>query len=476
VKAATSALVAATALLAACTSLPGARPLPAAVAPTVAAAWQAPLPPAAATATAADHRFWWAQFDDPLLPALIDSALAASPSVSSAANRIAQARATRVAAAAVLVPQFGATAGASRGRIEPATPTIDTLSAGLQASWELDVFGAGRAGRDAAQARLEGTQAAWQGARIAVAAETATSYLALRACEAQLALTALDSRSRTETARLTELTADAGFRAPADAALARASAAQGRNLELLQRARCEQLLKGLVALTARDEAGLRGQLSAGTGRLPQAEPPAVTTLPAALLQQRPDLAEASRQVAAAAADEAQRVAQRWPQVSLSGSVGGLRISTDAGSVSGSTWSLGPLTVSLPIFDAGRRAADVVAARAAYDDAVLQLQAGVRNAVREVEDALVQLDSTGQRRADAAVAAEGFEASLRAAEARYRTGLGSLFELEDARRSALLARAALVELERDRAVAVVALYRALGGGWNEDSVAAATPVR
>jgi len=436
--------------------------------PIAASAWQAPLP---ASERAADLRRWWAQFDDALLSQLIDAAQAASPTVSAAANRVEQARAARTAAGAALGPQASATASVVRGVSDPATPLATTTSAGLQASWELDVFGAGRAARDAAQARLEGAQASWHDARISVAAELASSYVELRSCEAQRELTQLDTTSRTETTRLTELTAKAGFRAPAEAALARATAAQGRTLLTQQQAQCDLLVKSLVALTAIDEPALRQRLAASSARLPQATPIAVASLPAALLQQRPDLANAARQVAAAAADAQQRSAQRWPQLSLSGSVGRMHIATGAATLSETTWSIGPLTVSLPLFDGGRRAANVVAARAAYDDAVLQLQASLRTAVREVEDALVQLQSSASRGDDTSAAAADFEAALKAADARYRGGLASLFELEDARRSAVAARSSVIALQRERLAAWISLYRALGGGWDASALTA-----
>lgn len=450
---------AATAGLAACASpgLPDAVPPPA-----VASAWQSPLP---AVDRAADLRLWWAQFGDPLLSDLIDAAQLASPSVSAAGNRIAQARAARTAASAALGPQAGATAALSRGSGESGAGAATSASVGLQASWELDLFGAGRAARDAAQARLEGAQAGWHDARIAVASELASSYVELRSCEAQRELTRLDAASRTETARLTGLSAQAGFRPPSEAALARASAAQGRTLLSRQQAQCELLVKSLVALTARDEAALRQQLAAASGRLPQAAPIAVASLPAALLQQRPDLVAAAREVAAAAADQTQRSAQRWPQLSLSGSVGRARVASGAGTFGDATWSMGPLSLSLPLFDGGTRVANVEAARAAYDDAVLQLQARLRTAVREVEDALVQLQSTGERGEDTSAAAADFEASLKATDARYRGGLGSLFELEDARRNAVVARSTIVALQRERLGAWISLYRALGGGFD-----------
>lgn len=462
--------IAAAALLSACAGT-----VPRVDTPPVAPAWQAPLPAVTADASPAALVPWWTRFDDPSVAAIVQAAQQASPDLSSATARIAQARLARVAAGAALLPAVDGSAGISRGRSDPSLPIARTANAGLQAAWEIDLFGANTAGRNAAQARLEGAEATWHATRVAVAAEAASTYVALRACEAQLVQTDIDAASRNESARLTELSANAGFQAPADAALARASAAQGRSQQVQQRAACATLVKGLVAITAIDEPALRQQLAARTATLPKAADIGVAAVPAALLQQRPDLFLAAREVAAAAADEAQAQADRWPRVSLSGSIGRVRVSTSEGSLTGNIWSVGPLQVTLPIFDAGRRAANAQAARAAYDNAVVQYQASVRTAVREVEEALVSLDSTGARASDATVAVDGFEASLRATESLQRSGLANLFDLETARRSAVTARIARIDLERERLQAWVTLYRALGGGWSEElRIAAAGP--
>jgi outer membrane protein TolC len=157
---------------------------------------------------------------------------------------------------------------------------------------------------------------------------------------------------------------------------------------------------------------------------------------------------------------------------LGGSIGPARFATGAGSSSGTLWSIGPLAVSLPLFDGGRRRADTEAAKARYDESLAVYQGKLRSAVREVEEALVGLQSTAERSGDALTASEGFEASYRATEARYKGGLASLFELEDSRRTAVQAQAALIELQRERVAAWIALYRALGGGWSAGAAQAA----
>lgn len=458
------------AALGGCASLPaGDSPTPIVVPAATPAAWQTPLPH---QGELTDLARWWAQFDDPLLARLIDSAQGVSASVSSAGSRIARSRATRVAAGAALGPSLSAEASAVRGTNSSGAPNpASSLAAGLNAAWELDLFGGNAAARNAAQARLEGAQMQWHEARVSVAAEVAAQYTSLRACEAQLVQVRLDSASRAETARLTGLSAKAGFQPPANAALSRASAAQGNIQATQQAAQCESLVKGLVALTGSDEPALRNALAARSGVIAQPAAIGVPAVPAALLRQRPDLGNAERELLAASFDTTQAQAARLPRVSLNGSIGAARVSAggignNGGTDSDSTWSLGPISVSLPLFDGGTRRANVVAARARHADATVQYNAKLRGAVREVEDALLALQSTAARSVDAQAAAEGFALSLRATDARFKGGLASLFELEDARRSAVLAQTTLIDLQRERVAAWIALYRALGGGWSD----------
>ncbi len=452
------------AVLAGCGGLPATAPsaVPAVAAP----AWQAPLPH---QGQATDLLKWWSQFNDPVLLGLIDSAQKVSPGLASARLRIEQARAASVAAGAGRLPQLDAVAGASRARSEAGGTVANVAQAALQSSWEIDLFGAVSAGADAGQARLQGAQASWHAARVSVAAEVASTYLALRACEAQLQELQTDVQSRAETARVTDRSAQAGLLAPAAAAQARASAAQGRAQAVAQRVQCDALVKALVALSAQDEAALRTALNAaGRAQVPQAAPIAFQTLPAQLLAQRPDLSEAAANITATAADVRLTEARRMPRVSLSGSLGAM--STQAAGVQrdGATFSLGPLQVSVPVFDGGVRRANEAAARAAYEESLLAYQARLRTAVREVEEALVQLRGAADRQADAVAAAQGYDASFKAAESRFKGGVASVFELEDARRTLGAARSALVELQRERTAAWISLYRALGGGWNAAS--------
>ena len=424
------------------------------------AAWQAPLPH---QGSLGELSRWWTQLGDPLLVDLIDAAQAVSPSVAQAQTRLAQARATQVASRAALLPALDGQANASRGFNDQLARIATTGQVGLQASWEIDLFGANRAAKAAADERLAGAQALWHEARVSVAAEVAQQLSSLRTCLAQLGVAERDAQSRSETFRLTGLSERAGFTAPATAALARASAAEADNRVAQQRMQCDVDTKTLVALTAWDEAALRARLAAPVPAAPDTLF-AIEALPAQVLAQRPDVYNAEREVAAASADVGSAQAQRYPRLSLSGSVGAGWVRTGGTTTDLTTWSVGPLALSVPLFDAGRRGAQVDAAQARYDESVALYRAKVRQAVSEVEQALVRLQSTAERSTSARTAAEGYRASFAATEARWRGGLASLVELEDARRAALAAENTLVALQHERQLAWVALYRAAGGGW------------
>ena len=434
---------------------------PAAVPDTAPPGWYAPFPH---NGSLSDLSQWWQSLGDPVLPQLVEAAQNASPTLATARSRIEQSRATRRQAGAALLPSLDGSANAARGLTQPQIPVATTVSANLQASWEIDVFGANRLAADAAQARLEGAQAQWHDARVAVAAETANLYYEQRACEKQSAIAQSDASSRAQTSRLTAQSTQAGFSAPATAALARASAAEASNRATQRRGLCELNVKALVALTGLAEPELRQKLATAPDDLAPGAAVAITSVPAQVLNQRPDLFSAERDVAAASADTGSAQAQRYPRLTLNGSIGAQSYRVSGSSDDFTTWSIGPLALSVPLFDGGRRTANVDAARARYDEAVFLYRAKVRQAVREVEQALVNLQSTSARSADAVQAYEGYRASLTATEARFNGGLASLVELEEARRSALASADALVVLQRERIQAWVALYRAAGGGW------------
>ena len=448
----------------------------------VPAQWQAPLP-AGATTAALPHQgsvsqlsAWWAQQNDPLLLSLIMAGETASPSLATARANILEARANRMASAAALLP--GVQASASLTRMLPApingikSPLASTAQAGFDTSWEVDLFGRLAATRDANQLRLEGSQAMWHSARVSVAAEVASQYYSLRACEKLLEIARADAASRSETARLSALSTRAGFQAPATDALARASAANSQGNAIAQHAACELDIKALVALTALAEPELRQRLAQPGPGAPPDSLPTISSVPADVLAQRPDVFNAAREVDAARAEAGAARALRYPRLTLNGSIATGRTVASGTAQRFDTWSIGPLQLTVPLFDGGASQANTEAADARYANAAAQYAGSVRQAVREVEEALVKLQATHERHGHALTAEQGYAAAFAGTEARYRSGLASLVELEDARRTRLAAQSAVANLQLERRHAWVALYRALGGGWRHDDPAIA----
>ncbi|ADI30149.1 RND efflux system, outer membrane lipoprotein, NodT family [Methylotenera versatilis 301] len=445
-----------------------------------AAGWIEPLPatqPHNGKVTNLKH--WWQQFNDPVLVELIEAAQKVSPDIESAKARVTASQTAVTVANSQLLPNVTAEASVSRSRsgsAYPSTngsmvfPTSTTASVGANASWELDVWGRNNASKHEEEAKLVANIALWHDARVIVAAQTAKQYSNYRLCEGLNIVAKKNADSSHETARLSDLTARAGFLAPASASQSLAQAAEAANLQKKQALECTLNIKSLVAITAIPEPTLVAKLATNVGVIPTPADIEITELPAGLLAQRPDVLNAERNVAAASFEIASNEAQRYPRLSLAGNIAlsydsfSRTFSKNRSALDGLTWSIGPLAVSLPIFDAGVRAANVENAKAQYEAAKVTYESVARNAVREVEEALATLNSTAQRFNDANQAAEGFKISLVATEARNKASLGNLFELEEARRASLQAENNLLTLKNERVLAWISLYRAMGGGW------------
>ncbi|KQW64896.1 efflux transporter outer membrane subunit [Variovorax sp. Root411] len=441
-------------------------------APAAPAAWQSVLPHGG---DAGAMRDWWRQFDDPVVAQLIALADADSPSLVKAWAGIEKARATLTTARASGLPSLDGSASLSRARqqsVSGALATETTRSAGLDAAWEIDLFSKVRRNTEAAEARAHARVADWHDARVSLAAEVADTYVQYRACELLVEAYERQRASTAQTERATAAAVRAGFSAQSDAALASASLASAASTLISQRAQCDLLVKSLVDLTGRDEPALRSLLSGGKaadGRLPAPAALEVQSVPANALRQRPDLASLERELAASSAEIGAAQADLYPSLSLSGSIA---ISATPGTSALTTWSLGP-SLSIPLFDAGRRRAAVATAQAGYRMALASYRQGVRTAVKEVERSLVNLDSTARRVEEAERADLNYRRYFQATEVNWRAGLESLLTLEEARRSALSAEITLITLRRDRIEYWIALYKALGGGWQPGTPATAS---
>lgn len=432
--------------------------------PVVPAQWYAP--PLAHQGRTAELAGWWSRLGDPVLSDWIGRAQTHSSSVAAARAQVATASAALAARDALAGPQASLVGSASRGRPDVASPVANALGVGLQASWVLDLWGRSAAEVASAQAEQEAAAAGWHEARVVVAAEVARLYVAHRLCLAQLAVVSSDRDSRGATARSSAVTERVGFTAPGVLALAQASHAEAQARSLAQVEQCERQIKALVALTALPEPALRAQLAQNPGWRPEALPPlAVQAVPAEVIRQRPDVYRAQRELVAAGESAGAARAALLPNLSLSGSLLRNRISTSEASTTLNTWSIGPLSLNLPLI--GRQAlnAQADAAQVRYEAAAQAYAATLRQAVAEVEQSLVTLSGLEDRQTATNVAVAGYGQSFRATEARHRVGLANLNELEDARRQRLNAESSAIALQLERFNAWVALYLALGGGFD-----------
>ena len=445
-----------------------------------AAQWLAPLPHNGKTE---NLNQFWQQFDDPLLLELIDSAQQVSSDVASAKARIAEARTARISTSANTLPTLDANISASRALQQPESRsrqqgpeqqggsfsqgTTNSTQANLQAAWELDLFGANKILVESAKKTETAAQANWHEARVAVAAELATSYFNQRFCNANIVILQNDVQSRQESARLTAISIKAGFTPPAAQYLADASLADAKQQLNAQQAQCDLNMKELVALTDLPEATLREKLNLQIfliDALNDKKLYSINSIPAQTIAQRPDIYNAEAELIAAAATVQSKQAARLPRISLNGSIGWLKTSSSDFSSKGEVWSLGPLSITLPIFDAGKRKAAVTEAEAQYEASAANYRSRVRVAVKEVENALVNLHSSELRHVDLQTALTGYGASFKATEAKVRAGFANLIELETSRRDALQTEINLLNLLQSRTNAWVSLYRAAGGDW------------
>ena len=468
--------------------------------------WQAPLPHDGKVEKLGE---FWQQFNDALLIELIDSAQQVSPNIAAAKTRIAQARSARINQLGVSRPTLDANFSTQRALQQPqikstgnnngadvnggvgvggvsgggagggfaggfaggfGSSPINTTQIGLQSVWEIDLFGVNKTQVKSAIKNENAAQAQWHDARVAVAAELATSYLNLRFCNAQANILANDLVSRTETARITAISIKAGFTPPASQFLADASVRDTTQQLNAQQASCDAMIKELVALTDVAEPALRDKLNKQNFNIADIQNKyAIDAIPAQTLAQRPDIINAEAELIAAAAQVQRNIATRLPSVSLNGSIGYMWLSGVGFSGNGRVWSLGPLSITLPIFDSGKREGEIDSAQASYDEAAANYRNKLRVAVKEVETALVDLHSTEARHEDLQLALNGYQASFKATQAKVKAGFANLLELEESRRLALQTEINLLNMLQTRTNAWVTLYRAAGGDWQASQI-------
>ena len=405
---------------------------------------------------------WWTELSDPVLDNLVDQAFQTSPTLEAAVSRVTQSRSLYAQANGAAFPNVDAGAGAQNGKSGSTGSSLGWLS--TNASWEIDLFGAVRRGREGAQARAEAQQATLADVRVSLAADVTDAYLSYRACQSSVELSEEDVTSREATEKLTAASVKEGFTAPYQAIRSQASVAEAKTQLASTRAYCERQENLLTRLTGVPRPGLMKMLAdkpTGLDRLPAPRHFSVA-IPSQALTRRPDILAAERRLAAASADIGLAEADRLPRLSLSGALGySTSHSSGSGTLSFGTWSFGP-SLSLPIFDAGRRQAAVELEKSKYEEALADFKARTRSAIQEVEDALTRYAAAHERTESARLSASQYQSFFDSVNIRYREGASNLLELEDARRTMLSSQLTLLNVQQERLQAWVALNRATGG--------------
>lgn len=428
------------------------------------ATWQAG-DAASALGTATASADPWPAFGDPALPALVAAALAQGSDVAGAQARLRQARAARDLTAAGQQPSVGGSASTRSSWAEGAGRS-ESWQAGLDASWEVDLWGRGRAGIQAAEAALQASTLTLAQTRLVVAAEVAATLIELRTAQARQAIAARNLASQQQTLQIVQWRAEAGLVTALDVAQARTAVDQTRAQLPALGAAAQQALHALAVLTGRPPAALQGTL--GTPAQAVVQPLAVSipalALPADVLRRRPDVQAAERQLAAAVARVGQADAARLPSLNLGGSIGLSALSLGALGPGAGVASL-LASVDLPVLDFGRVQAQVRQQEAARDEAAASYRATVLAALQDVEDSLVALAAAdAQLTAQQAAAASAREAAT-LAEQRYRSGLVDFATVLQSQRTQLSAEDAVAGTRGTLATAQVRLIKALGGGWS-----------
>jgi NodT family efflux transporter outer membrane factor (OMF) lipoprotein len=373
---------------------------------------------------------------------------------------------------AALGPSLGAAGSVQRSGTSQVSAS-NSFQTGLDASWELDLFGASTFAHQAAMADVRAAQDSLAAVRVSLAAEVAVAYIDLRTLQARLALAQSSVAAQQDTLQITRWRVQAGLASSLDQEQGVAASEQtGAQIPALQSS-VAQSLSALAVLTGQPPGAVSAQLAATQ---PVPVPPAswAVTLPADTLRQRPDVRAAESRVAAALARLQQADAQRLPSFRIAGTLG-LRALT-LGGLTGGQAALGSLlaSVSLPVLDGGAALAQVRAQDAALAQARVAYEAAVLAALQDVEDALLGLQGNRDRlvRLQAAVAAATNADLL--ARFRYEGGLIDYRFVLDAQRTLLSTQDSLTSTRAALSTDHVRLYKALGGGWVPEAAWAAAP--
>lgn len=417
---------------------------------------------------------WWGVFGDPVLVQLEEEALKANPDVSIAMARLKQARALISQSESAQLPEVGAGFGPSRQRIsgtaagrgDGAPGSTQTLwRAQASVAYEVDIFGRVSSGVAAARADAARQQALAHQMLLLVQADVAKTYFSLRQFEGELRLLRDTVRLRQDAMSLLERKLDVGAAAPYVVDQVKTELFSARSEQLAVEQQHALALHALAILLGKLPAAFSVQarpLDNVTVRLPPG-------MPSTLLERRPDIAAAERAMTAENARIGVARAAFFPALSLTGSLG--YESADLGNLanwSQRTFLLGPLVgtaLSMPIFDGGRRSAEVARVRGVYEERVAEYRKTVLQAFREVEDSLVSIRTLDERIVQQRGAEDASSGVAQSAKARFDEGDVDYLVVVDAERTRLRSRQSRIQFEGERARATVDLVKALGGGWD-----------
>ena len=418
---------------------------------------------------------WWEVFGDPKLNDLESKAMRANQSLKAAVARVDQARATARVARSELLPSLNLDPSFNRQRYSPnALPSFGSLTANtwqapLDLSYEIDLWGRVRRGFESARAEAQGFLAAFGNVLLTLEADVAQNYFRLRALDAEIATVSGTVDLRKEQVRLVRSRFNGGIGNELDIARAETELAttEAEAASLAQR-RAE--LENAIAILAGSNPASFHLAAIGAGNWNPPTPEIPAGLPSDLLERRPDVAQAERQLASANARIGVAKAAFFPVLTLTGSGGYL--SADVETLfnwSSRTWSIGP-SLSLPIFAGGRNRANYRRSKAVFEESVANYRQRVLVAFGEVEDSLSGIRHLAEQSAAQQRAVTNARRAVELATERYRSGLVSYIEVVDASRDALQAERGNAQLAGQRLIADVQLIKALGGGWNDFAVA------
>ncbi|MCP5330653.1 MAG: efflux transporter outer membrane subunit [Gammaproteobacteria bacterium] len=438
------------------------------VPPAQTPAWQIPLESRVNTEQLVSR--WWESLHDEQLSALVDKALQHNNDVGLALANLQRARSELRAARLDRLPELGSSVSATDQRFSNAQAVggvpgarFTSYQAGFDTSWELDLFG--RLGEEvkASRAQLEATQAELDQVYVTVAAEVARTYIELRGTQMRLQVAQRNVAILEQSSDMTQQLLDGGLGDNLDVQRARAQLELARAQLPLLRSQVASSINRLSVLTGSMPSTLHASLQE-IGVMPSIPPSVAVGEPMSLIKRRPDIRHAERMLAREIARYNVRVADMYPRVSITGSIGFLATAfADLGSGGTLTHLMGP-QIHWDAFNLGRVRNQVDIADAQVQGQLEVFEKTLLGAFEEVDNAMLSLNAELERQSRLREAAQASAQSTGFARLRYEAGSDSFLDLLDAQRTQLEAEDLLARSEIDVALNVIALYKALGGGW------------